>query len=188
MNTNITSKTKGFTLIETLVAIAVLLTAIVAPLTIAARSISYTNFARDQIIASYLAFDSLESIIAIRNDNIAHIEDNDPGYKWDDGIKCSPGDCTIDTFVENVELKNCNEDQDQGNSGCYLFLDSSGIYNHRSESSTNKVTKFQRMITVADVSGSAGEEIKITSRVKFTTGVLTREVSLTLNLFNPSTK
>ena len=171
----------GFTLIETLVAISILLTAVVAPLTIASRSISYTNFARDQIIASYLAFDALETIIAMRDYNVAN------GVGWDDGLSCPSGACRIDTSytdMDDISLVNCVEDNKNPNppaATCYLDINSTGLYGYQD----GVQTQFQRIIDVENISVNGNNDEKhITSRVKFRTGVLTREFSLKLNLFN----
>ena len=46
---------KGFSLIETMVAIAILLIAIVGPMTLASNSLVASAIAKDQFIASFLA-------------------------------------------------------------------------------------------------------------------------------------
>ncbi|HVZ75811.1 MAG TPA: prepilin-type N-terminal cleavage/methylation domain-containing protein [Candidatus Paceibacterota bacterium] len=53
---------KGFTLIETLVAVLLLSIAIAGPLTIAARGANAAQIAKDQIIAYYLAQDAVEFV------------------------------------------------------------------------------------------------------------------------------
>ena len=50
---------KGFTLIETLVAVSLLTVAIVAPMTLTARSLSAAYYARDQITAFHLAQEAI---------------------------------------------------------------------------------------------------------------------------------
>ncbi len=67
------SKKTGFTLIETLVAITILLVAIAGPLAIIAKNISYSAYARDQVTASYLAQEAIEVLRRIRdNDALAN--------------------------------------------------------------------------------------------------------------------
>ena len=63
------NSTTGFTLVETLVAISILLLAVTAPLTIAYQGIASTSFVRDQIIATYLAQDAIEAIITQKRQN-----------------------------------------------------------------------------------------------------------------------
>jgi Tfp pilus assembly protein PilV len=60
---------KGFTLIEVLVAVFILITAVVVPLTISSKGIFYSNVVRDQSVASYLAQEGMEAVRLMR-DNI----------------------------------------------------------------------------------------------------------------------
>ncbi|MCK5027485.1 MAG: prepilin-type N-terminal cleavage/methylation domain-containing protein [Candidatus Pacebacteria bacterium] len=53
---------KGFTLIETLVAVTILVTSIVGPLTVAYQGVSIGMDSRDRLIASYLAQDAIEYV------------------------------------------------------------------------------------------------------------------------------
>jgi prepilin-type N-terminal cleavage/methylation domain-containing protein len=53
---------KGFTLIETLVAITILMISIAGPLTIAQKSLTAATIAKDQVIASFLAQEMIEQI------------------------------------------------------------------------------------------------------------------------------
>lgn len=53
---------KGFTIIETLVAVTILMISIVGPLTIAQKSLMASIYARDQVTASFLAQDIIEKI------------------------------------------------------------------------------------------------------------------------------
>ena len=62
--------TRGFTLIETLVAVMLLSIAIVAPMALAAKSLSSAYYARDQITAFYLAQEAIEALRSIRDAQI----------------------------------------------------------------------------------------------------------------------
>ena len=68
-----TSESKGFTLIETMVAISILMVAIVAPMSLAAQSLSAAYYARDQITAFYLAQEGIEVVRSVRDTNILKI-------------------------------------------------------------------------------------------------------------------
>ena len=61
---------KGFTLIETLVAITILMISVVGPLTIASKGLVAAAGSRDQVTASYLAQDVMESIKNIRDGDL----------------------------------------------------------------------------------------------------------------------
>lgn len=61
---------KGFTLIETLVAITVLTVAVVAPMTLTSQALSAAMYARDQVTAFHLAQEAIEAVRSIRDANI----------------------------------------------------------------------------------------------------------------------
>lgn len=58
---------KGFTLIETLIAVLLLATAITGPLTIASKGLTATLVAKDQFTAFYLAQDAIEYVRYVRD-------------------------------------------------------------------------------------------------------------------------
>ena len=62
--------TKGFTLIETFVAIVILTTAIVGPLQIAMRGLQASLISTDQVTANYLAQDAVEYVRWVRDSNL----------------------------------------------------------------------------------------------------------------------
>jgi len=72
MNTPVTSS-RGFTLIETLVAVSLLTVAVVAPMTLTQQSLSSAYYARDQITAYNLAQEGIESVRAARDGQILQI-------------------------------------------------------------------------------------------------------------------
>ena len=83
---------RGFTLLETLVAIAVLLMALLGPFAIAQQSLRSAYYARDQVTAFYLAQEGVEFVRAIRDENYLS------GAPWLTGIgdTCTARDCIID--------------------------------------------------------------------------------------------
>src|SRR3954462_3848275 len=61
---------RGFTLLETMVAVSLLAVAIVAPMSLTAQSLASAYYARDEVTAFYLAQEGLEVVRNIRDNNI----------------------------------------------------------------------------------------------------------------------
>ena len=62
-------KPKAFTLVETLVAIGVLMIAIVGPFTEVEHALTASDVARDQLVGTSLAQEGLEYVLSIRDGN-----------------------------------------------------------------------------------------------------------------------
>ncbi len=125
---------KGFTIIETLIAVAILMIAIVGPLTIAHRGLIAAITAREQITANYLAQDAMEYLKNIRDGALIE-EDVAAGEFWwiegvnDNGLECNESPtpskrCTIDTITGT-------QAECSGSSNCgLLYLDSEQRFTH----------------------------------------------------------
>lgn len=57
-----TNKKEGFTLVETLIGITILLVSVITPLSVASYAITYSNNARDEVVATNLAQEAIEFI------------------------------------------------------------------------------------------------------------------------------
>lgn len=102
----------GFTLVEALVAISILMIAIASPMTLAQKGLSTATLSKDQMVASFLAQDALEAArnirdeIATRNNTGDWLSGNGSGLSLSNctctGSSCdfdsgTPTYCTIDT-------------------------------------------------------------------------------------------
>lgn len=163
-------KNQAFTLIETMVAISMLVTTIVAPLTIAANSLFQSRYARDQVIATYLAQESVEMIRYVRDKNLMQITSAPQGsnYDWLDGIWQSSSDgkwIYLDwTSVRNNPAYYLCSNPEKPKSCPYLNYD--GIYTNVD---TGTPTKFKRAVKITKSTDNT-DEIKIESRVYWQTG------------------
>ncbi len=81
---------RGFTLVETLVAIAIITLAITAPFITITSSIILSYSARDDLVASALAQEGIEQIIAIRDDDFLA---NPTGSWWNLNMKINGTSC-----------------------------------------------------------------------------------------------
>ncbi len=101
-------KNFGFTLIETLVAVLILVMAISGPLTIAAKGLSTALIAKDQITAQYLAQDGMEYIRFVRDSNqllginwMVGLDASNSGSRL--GGCVSANGCNVDSLSDTVE-------------------------------------------------------------------------------------
>lgn len=81
---------KGFTLLETLVAVAIFTVSILALLSILSSGISSTNYAKRKIAATYLAQQGVEYIRNQRDNYIISNQD-DPQVGWNDFTDAAAG-------------------------------------------------------------------------------------------------
>ena len=162
--------TAGFTMVETLVAISILLLAIVGPLTIASRSIVSAAFARDQIVAFHLAREAVELVRNKRDSNTI------TNTNWTDGLNfCfSPGLCKVETTTGSFSV--CV-------SGTCPVLNknsTTGVYGY--SSGGNWVpTPFTRDITINNINV---DEISVAVTVSWSTGVLSKNFTIRENFLN----
>ncbi|MEK7115708.1 MAG: hypothetical protein AAB858_03200 [Patescibacteria group bacterium] len=172
----------GFTLIETLVATFVLVTAIVGPLTITAKGVFFSNLAKSQITAFYLAQEPIEYIRNKRDNNTI------AGGKWADfksGVvqncmeSVNPNGCYLDVTTDTISQ--C------GASGCpYLNRNSvSGFYGYETGGNWSQ-SEFRRTVKISNVpaSNESANEIFIVVEMTWQNGILTKNFVLKENLFD----
>ncbi len=150
---------RGFTLVESLVAITILMIGVVGPLVIAARGISDGLFAQNQLAANYLAQEGMAVLINLRDQNLARREND-----WLQGIDvnvCSGQDCGINVQSGSIDV--CST-----NTPCKLVYNKGqGLYTHpndaREQSFGPEFTRTLRLRTVkADTAGPLEVEAIVT--------------------------
>ena len=182
-----THNSKGFSIIETIVAIAILSFVMVAPLTLAQRSLNASIYAQDQVTAFYLAQEAIEYVRNVRdNNNLAGLSGSS---NWLSGFAlCTPGKagCGIDTNAQT--LIHCNNDPAR----CNLTFDTAtGIYGEQRDSSGNPLAGWQnsiftRSITVVTVpiGSDQNAEADLVATVSWKTGLLQKSISVNEELFD----
>ena len=160
----------GFTLIEMLVAITVLLLSIGGPLTIAAQAVFSSNIARDRLTAAYLAQEGIELTRYLRDNNAV------TGAGWISGLdNCvSPNTCILGPGQDPTP-RLCS-----GSCDLLRYRDDMGRYIYSPTSFPESI--FRRTITIEEV--VADQEVRVTSEVEWQAGGRTHRVTLTENLFN----
>ena len=169
---NIHYSKSGFTLIETLVAIVVLLLAIVGPYQIATRGLFAAGIAKDQITAYYLAQEPVEYIRNIRDHN--GLLGNPSG--WLDGLdECLGQNCYVDVFNQSIQV--CLPE------GCPVLkydnsVSGSYTYNYGANGETSP---FTRTTTMTQINAN---EYSISVSVTWSRGLITRDFTIRENIFN----
>jgi prepilin-type N-terminal cleavage/methylation domain-containing protein len=176
---------KGFTLIETLVAITVLMLAVTGPLVISQKGLSAAGYAKDQMIAYFLAQDAMEYVRNVRDDNLVKqsIED------WLSVVSgplqsCNIANCKIDTRPTDVSVSACSAD------ACLLTKNDIGNNVVQYGHGAGNYTPFSRTVKLERPDGSttpslgiADKEVRVTVTVSWPTFSGQKSITLVENLF-----
>ena len=166
------SACSGFSLLETLVALAILTVTMLGPMTLASSSIRSASLSHNNVSASYLAEEVLEMVRAKRDSNIyAGAAD------WLDGLsQCtSIAPCTVDVVTDTIE-------QCVGTCEKLKYDSDSGMYGYDINWPD---TIFTRYMYVEPV-GSGNKEVKVSAIIKWRERFLLNDSTITLDesLFN----
>lgn len=187
-------KNKGFTIIETLVAIAIMMIAIVGPLTIADKALTSAIYAHDQVTGSYLAMDAMEYLKNARDDYLMTNNVTPGSSAWLSSMGYSNNSCTVtypctvdtlrgDPTGENGssnEIWACNPGSADPAIACVLYLSAAGY--GLQFTSGGAVTKFARWFYITP--NSNPDEAKVTVIVSWMTGTVPNQVILENEMFN----
>ncbi len=180
------TSSSGMTLIETLVAITILTVAIVAPMSLAMQSLAASYYARDQITASNLAQEAIESVRAVRDGNILTM-----AYSPDTTcngapmtLLCSipvPSRFTIDT--RNNAMTSC-----PAGGECPPLQSDGSVYGYRQSELGDGFewtdTRYTRSVEANFVEGANEQEIAIIVTVTWDAGIgENRSIKIYENLY-----
>lgn len=177
-------KNRGFTLIETFVAIVILMLAVATQIVIAQRGINAATNARENLVAQYLAQDAIEQVRMMRDQNVMRISGGDTSVYWLDNMwdecqRLTAESCRIErnvttggnlTSVNDITFRPCSS----GVCPTMTYNSISGIYDY--ETGTNWVpTTFNRSIWIeqlspVDDSGLPTQHVKVVVKVTWRQG------------------
>ena len=164
----------GFTLLEALIAISIFTTSILALLSIMTNGIANTNYAKNKIVASYLAEEGVERVRNMR-DNLVLFHSEGSQVGWDEfQALVSPG-CDDGCRLDDADLNNLIECEES--CPALLYDATSGKYNYSSGVGSGYVRTIQAELFGVD-------EIKISSSVSWTQGSGVKEVTFSESVFN----
>jgi len=147
-------KNKGFTLVETIVAIAILLLGIFSALTLMASSLSFSQSSEQMIVVVNLAREGVEMVRVVRD-----MEGFDSA-KLDEGDKI----ITIDTNDGDLEVNSAGTSQIEDCVVCDLYFKNDRYVHDVS----GALTIFKRLIIIENMDNSPVTEKKIVSTIYWT--------------------
>ncbi len=189
---NLYQKTnRGFSLIEMLVAVSILLLVIVGPMTITSRASKSASFATEQVQATFLAQEGFEMVQKIRDDLLLAYLNSGAGSPW--GTFASTSGAYQNCFTSGCGLEwntlgefltspiSCNS------GACLLYYNgnaSRSKYTHSAAGLGVSTTPYTRTIKLSLVGG--GEAVKVLSTVSWRTGslVASQKVEVENYLYN----
>ncbi len=171
----------GFTLIETLIALSIFTTSLLGLMVVSSQGISGTNYARNQLMASYLAEEGIEYVRAIRDSEYVA----DPAIDFEQIFSvthplgnCANKNCGIAFSGGQPKTKKCL------NNVCeMLYRDSQGYYNYTAPGNTGFARTIRIDLPSPGNNQLGADEVRLTSTVTWQEGLSTKSVSLTENLF-----
>lgn len=173
----------GFTLVETLVAITILLIVIVGPMTAAHKGIQNAIHAREQLVAVHLAQEAIEQAFNLRDEYALRADAGSESDTWA-FVDTLPSDCFDADIgcgfdVEAREFASCSS-----LNGCVLYQDSSDEDTYYSYDSSGDVSLFTRKIYMSEVSEC--QELSVRAVVEWRSPSISgvQDVSSETRIFN----
>lgn len=171
------SKKRGFTLVETFVAISIFLIVLIPTMSLTADSLMSSYLARDQITASFLAQEGVEMVRYLRDTGALEGDSNWLENIGPAGSRClNTNGCTIDPITKAVA--NCSI-----GIGCdpLKYNPTTRQYGYSGGPGWTE-SNFVRTIKVDD--SISPDEAEIVSTVSWTTGRFDRTISVRERLYN----
>ncbi|MBI2023790.1 prepilin-type N-terminal cleavage/methylation domain-containing protein [Candidatus Giovannonibacteria bacterium] len=165
---------KGFTLVETIVSIALLTLAITGPLSVATFALRSSSISENEIVAYNLVEEGLEYI-----KNKIDTNTFTSGAQWRDGLsECESGNgCDIDAI--SWAIISCP------GGICPVLRRSSltGLYTHAAASADNTDTIFTRRILLDNVPGAGNDEQELAVTISWPERDSTHSFTITSHVF-----
>lgn len=189
---NTLSSQRGFTLLETMVAVSLLMLSIVGPLTIAQKSVKTSTYTKNRTTAYYLAQDAIEFLRNIRDVHSLK------GDTWDDLVglsspyaRCIVGKCDVDTQYAPVGVVSNSALAATAVIACssetcpaLTFEKATGYFGHKTVTGEAIIeSQYRREVSIVPLNTNGGErnrELLIRVDVIWNEGILGGEKKISL--------
>jgi len=172
---NVKNKEAGFTLIEMMIAVFIMVVGIVGVMSLIQRVIFSSSISSSRLVASYLANEGAEIIRNVRDTN--WLEARTVVNLWDEGLTGCSGAGFIADYSHSYG-PNQTDPTFPCYSGQYLNIDASGFYSY----SSGVQTKFKRKILITQGSNSDIRNVLI--EISWTDKGASYSLSVQENLYN----
>lgn len=165
----------GFTLVETLIAISIFSFSIVSLMTFLSQGIFNTNYAKNKIIAEYLAQEGIEYVRNMRDTDMLYPVNGNWSAFTTEMNKCLVANtCGFDVTVSPPSTMLCAT-----HNACKVYTNSTNGY--YTINSSDVYSGFTRTIQATVINAN---EVKIISSVKWSQGSGNYNITMTENVFN----
>lgn len=179
---------RGFTLVETLVAVFILTISIASFMSVVTSGLFAAKYARDEITSNYLLQEAVDFIRNDRDTSVILQSNVSSDQAWSNFLdkysicNASSNGCYINVLDNPAVPKLCNESV-SGEPKCpYLYYDKEAhdhvFYTHDTTTTGVVKTRFIRKLVVE----SGAEEMKVTVTVSWKNGSLTKNRTLKTSL------
>ncbi len=168
MNKKNSKKNQGFSIIEVMVCVTIILVTFTSIYTLINDSMVFHDLAYSKLIASHLAQEGIEIVRNIRDNNYLQ------NKSWNDGLN----DGNYQVQYNSLKLIECTDCTNN------LQINSLGLYNYGNDNSKdieNKTTRYNRVISIDKVSD---KEIRVTSIVKWSNRGITFDIQVEDHLYD----
>ena len=194
----------GFTIVEVLIALALFSVAVVGVITIAAQGGIDTSFAKNRLIATYLADEGIELMRGMRDTAVLQARGSSLPSRtgWNNFVVASSSSCSagspcdidatngagVEPFQQSSNFASCSTTvSGVGGFYCPLYYDStlssSGFYSDRPTFRGEMPTIFSRALIVKS-SSTEPDDVSISSTVVWQEGASTQSITQTEYLFD----
>jgi len=172
---------QGFTIIETLVAITILMIAISGPLVVASKGSAGAVTARNQMIASYMAQESMEGIKNIKDNNIAGSLAWLNGFNIGSTCNAPSAPCDLSGIDNPTLLTSGWSTLPDGTAVYPIVVVPDGYYSHNTGAVGSRATLFSRYFYLTRISD---DEYTAVVAVTWNEGLTPYTVSISSQITN----